>query len=978
MAQFDDPTLPGNAFPPPQGEPQSAQQPPPPLGGAEPGLRSEFPDPFAPEAPIPGPPALQPPGAAQTIPGIPSGPHPAPVTNETLEPASILDALDVTLAHGSPMASPEGSAANTVAPGTGLQPTEYPQFAEQPPAPEVSVSSGERFELLGILGRGGMGKVFRACDRQIEGRKVALKVLHPQFSADKRFRELFFQEIRAAQGFVSEQVCQVRDTGQMADGSLFLTMDLVVGEPLARVLRREGALVPRQAFEIARQILYGLQSGHEHGLIHRDIKPSNIMLSARVPKTEDNPFGIGVKLLDFGIAGLAAEMPERERCGTPAYMSPEQVQGQRLDARTDLFAVGVVLYEMITGGRPFEGETLEQIETSLMETRVEPLVSELKTLPRPIRKILRKAMQKDREKRFQSAAQFLEAIERSKVFRPEGELGVFARTGIMAIGIAAGAEATIIWYMHNQTGDMQANIAVATAEATKEKDGEIARVSQRLAQKESELTLLQSRLLEEGDLGTKFVDLERDYSELREQNGVLQRRNDTLQSRVGDLEVVKREREFAELPEAKMAECFDEVLRRIDHGAGSSAFEYLKSRSRAGVFTLDQQDGKELVYHLAMSAAALELAQRSQEVDIRRLDEARSSLQQARKEELNFRLEAKSWLQVTAIGAQRVDRLVRLKDTFQLLSTQIQAASADGASSREEAWRSIATAPDDQDPAAAFAHAQLYGPASIGELIGRYAAHLDKTLVKSGQLDLVALDEAWPLRKWGAWLQGPGAGQTGKLATRLRSYFCAYEWYLARASEPAYAELFREHPVLGSDYAHHDWRAQLALQLGLASGHAYPQPADSSIVLHHTWTRSGAAMWFLERLQKTSSGAWNIERRIHNAEGATTGRPQTFEITRSDDAFFTEGFRGLDLRAVSSEVRVGVFHPKVDDALPTKPWLQEMDTSGYGRELNGASVPCLIINSGSTEMWFSPRFGLVREIRIGVYEREQVFFSSFR
>ena len=148
--------------------------------------------------------------------------------------------------------------------------------------------------------------------------------------------------------------------------------------------------------------------------------------------------------------------------------------------------------------------------------------------------------------------------------------------------------------------------------------------------------------------------------------------------------------------------------------------------------------------------------------------------------------------------------------------------------------------------------------------------------------------------------------------------------------------------------------------------------------MHHRWTRSGQVLWFLERLQEKGPHAWTIERRIHNPEGATTGRSQSFELTRSEDVYYTEGFRGLDLRGVSEDIRVGVFQPGVRDSLPEKPWLQEMDLRGYGRELGSASVPCLVVRSGSTEMWFSPRFGLVRERRSGVYEREQVFFSSYR
>lgn len=171
-----------------------------------------------------------------------------------------------------------------------------------------------RFLVKRTLGEGGMGRVYAVQDKQIEGRDVALKVLLPRYSKDERFKRLFFQEVRASQKFVSEFVCQVRDTGEAEEG-LFLTMDLVDGESLRALLDREKMLGVRHALEITRQVLLGLQSGHEKGFIHRDIKPSNVMLVARVPKTDTNPYGVGARLLDFGIAGLAAEIGEKSRAG---------------------------------------------------------------------------------------------------------------------------------------------------------------------------------------------------------------------------------------------------------------------------------------------------------------------------------------------------------------------------------------------------------------------------------------------------------------------------------------------------------------------------------------------------------------------------------------------------------------------------------------------------------------------------------------
>ncbi|MEM9801451.1 MAG: protein kinase [Planctomycetota bacterium] len=276
---------------------------------------------------------------------------------------------------------------------------------------------GGRFAVVRQLGIGGMGEVLLVRDRHIEDREVALKLVRDRYSDDPRFQDLFYKEIRAAQQFVSEYAVQIRDCGRLAEGQLFLTMDYVDGESLTELMRREKTLRPKHALEITRQILLALSSGHEKGFVHRDVKPSNVMLAAREPKTDENPYGVKVGLLDFGIAGLTQEFKEGKSAGTPRYMSPEQAAGDPLDARSDLFAVGVMLYEMLSGRHLFDGRTQGEITTAVIETDPTPLVDDLDGIGKPIKKILRKALQKKREKRYSSAADFVDAIESSQSFR---------------------------------------------------------------------------------------------------------------------------------------------------------------------------------------------------------------------------------------------------------------------------------------------------------------------------------------------------------------------------------------------------------------------------------------------------------------------------------------------------------------------------------------------------------------------------------
>ncbi len=299
---------------------------------------------------------------------------------------------------------------------------------------------GGRFEVLRQLGKGGMGEVFLVRDHQIEQREVALKLVRSKWSQNAKFRELFFQEIRSAQKFVSPHVVQVRDCGQLPDGQLFLTMDYVAGESLAQLLRREKNLSTKHALEVTRQLLLGLSSGHEHGFIHRDVKPGNLMLSARVLKTSDNPFGVKAGLLDFGLAALSEELEAERGPGTPHYMSPEQAMGQRLDARSDLFAVGIVLYEMLAGKRPFSGRTQKEVITSVIETDPSALIDNLEGVKKPVKKLLRKALQKEREKRYSSAADFLTALERvgplqTEEGAPKAMTAIAAVASIAAVGL---------------------------------------------------------------------------------------------------------------------------------------------------------------------------------------------------------------------------------------------------------------------------------------------------------------------------------------------------------------------------------------------------------------------------------------------------------------------------------------------------------------------------------------------------------------
>jgi serine/threonine-protein kinase len=226
-------------------------------------------------------------------------------------------------------------------------------------APQTGTIFAGRYEILGTLGKGGMGTVFRARDRELDD-EVAVKILRPEaIDEGATAGQTLKQEIRLARKITHRNVVRTHDLGE-AEGLRFLTMEYVPGTTLRDILDKMSALALAPGLQIAKQLCRGLAAVHEAGIIHRDIKPMNIMVL---------PNGI-VKLMDFGIArateGVDFAAPGGQTVGTPYYMSPEQARGQELDARSDIYSVGVVLYELFSGKRPIEGsEALEVMRRHL-------------------------------------------------------------------------------------------------------------------------------------------------------------------------------------------------------------------------------------------------------------------------------------------------------------------------------------------------------------------------------------------------------------------------------------------------------------------------------------------------------------------------------------------------------------------------------------------------------------------------------------
>ena len=289
-----------------------------------------------------------------------------------------------------------------------LSPVEtLPQFqTETLQTPVEALSLGAtfsgRYYIIRELGRGGMGKVYEALDKDLE-EKVALKLIRPDIAADESMIQRFRNELKFARKIVHKNVCRMFDLNK--DGDVhYITMEYVPGEDLKSTLCRIGPLSLPKALDIARQVCEGLAEAHRLGVIHRDLKPQNIMIDK-----EGN-----VRIMDFGIARSLEVQGVTETghvVGTMEYMSPEQVEGKKADERSDIYSVGVILYEMSTGRTPFEGNTPFSIAAKhLSMAPVEPRIINAQ-IPQGLSRIIMKCLEKDREKRFQRAADLLAEIK---------------------------------------------------------------------------------------------------------------------------------------------------------------------------------------------------------------------------------------------------------------------------------------------------------------------------------------------------------------------------------------------------------------------------------------------------------------------------------------------------------------------------------------------------------------------------------------
>jgi eukaryotic-like serine/threonine-protein kinase len=282
--------------------------------------------------------------------------------------------------------------------------------------PLIGVVVGDRYRIVSRIGVGGMGAVYRA-EHTMMPRDLAIKVLLPELGGKEEFARRFEREAESASRLTHPNIISVTDFGHMPDGSLFLVMEFLAGESLSAVIA-SGPLPRERALHILRQVLRALDHAHGAGVVHRDLKPDNIMLVERDGQPDV------VKILDFGIAKVTEPTSGGEALtqagvifGTPEYLSPEQALGDAVDARADIYAAGVILFEMLAGRRPFESEDKVKI-ISMHLAHAPPRIRDVShavDVPVALEQVILQALEKSRENRFSTATAFLQALADSEI-----------------------------------------------------------------------------------------------------------------------------------------------------------------------------------------------------------------------------------------------------------------------------------------------------------------------------------------------------------------------------------------------------------------------------------------------------------------------------------------------------------------------------------------------------------------------------------
>jgi len=311
---------------------------------------------------------------------------------------------------------PDRDANEASAPFSILKPNKPAPSAYVTPVPEGEPSLvghllESKYLVRELIGRGGMGAVYSAENQRI-GKQVAIKMLTRGHDAGSNSMKRFYREARIMGSLGHPNIVEIYDLGALDNGVPFQVMELLEGQTLAARIEVEGGMPIEDAVEIGEQVLSGLEAAHQRGIVHRDLKPDNVFLAQREGRTI-------VKLLDFGISKTIGEetlslTKTGMVVGTPFYLAPEQARGDDVDQRIDVWAMGVLLYEMLTGTTPFRAENYNKLIVRILTTRAEPPSTRQPRLSPELEKVIMTALSHDRDDRYADAGEMLAAFQQAK------------------------------------------------------------------------------------------------------------------------------------------------------------------------------------------------------------------------------------------------------------------------------------------------------------------------------------------------------------------------------------------------------------------------------------------------------------------------------------------------------------------------------------------------------------------------------------
>ncbi len=338
-------------------------------------------------------------------------------SNPALNPIDDATISDVPLPPASPpakpptrVANPDATLSDSLPPlsATGVRPLSGIYIKEAILQPGDLI--GARYEILALLGEGGMGSVYKAMDREVE-RTVALKLIRPELASNPAILARFKQELLTAHQVTHKNVIRIYDISE-ADGVKFITMEFVEGYDLRRILTDQGKLPIEKAVEIIRQVCLALDAAHSAGVIHRDLKPQNIMQEAKTGRILVMDFGLARTIGGDGMTQTGALL------GTIEYMSPEQSMGKTLDQRSDIFAVGLIFYELLVGKTPYKADTAMASLLRRNQERAVPAAELDSSVPKALSDIVSKCLERDLEHRYQSVQEILHDLDAFQGARP--------------------------------------------------------------------------------------------------------------------------------------------------------------------------------------------------------------------------------------------------------------------------------------------------------------------------------------------------------------------------------------------------------------------------------------------------------------------------------------------------------------------------------------------------------------------------------